>query len=586
MESETNEHFKIPISYNSKVQKLNKSVLDDLELTTAVDKEKEDIPIYHEIFNVTFNNSVTADVVKQISESYTTDVEFLKETQDVVHEMTSERFYTTQNKHTFENGEHSLNDLQCMWKEIRYKPGFCEKYYYVDWEFAKELNNNSHFLQLLSIYNIASPVLSLCLPIFVLIVPLVVIKIKGIHLSIKEYFDILKTVISNHPMFKIFSDFNNVSGSQRISIVTSAVFYAFSIFQNILTCIRFYSNMHKIHEYFNKMNMYLKYTLDMMNEYETMVGTLGMKTYMPFIVAMQPHKIQLKTLQCDLQNIDSLKLSFTKLMQLGKVMHLFYQMHSNDDYHKSIMYSFGFNGYIYSMQTAGALFRQSKMKPTTFVAKGKPNFKGMYYPKFVKQLSQEIVKNDCKLNKNMIITGPNASGKTTTLKTALINIILSQQIGFGCFDSLKLAPFDKLHCYLNIPDTSGRDSLFQAEARRCKDIIDCIDDEKNANLTHFCIFDELYSGTNPDEAVVSANAFMDYLVKKDNITCILTTHYTKLCKKLAKNKMIKNYNMKTVKKNDNFEYTYEIEEGISKIKGGLKVLRDMKYPKEILDLAK
>ena len=38
--------------------------------------------------------------------------------------------------------------------------------------------------------------------------------------------------------------------------------------------------------------------------------------------------------------------------------------------------------------------------------------------------SDEIVKNDCKLNKNMIITGPNASGKTTTLKSALINIIL------------------------------------------------------------------------------------------------------------------------------------------------------------------
>ena len=43
--------------------------------------------------------------------------------------------------------------------------------------------------------------------------------------------------------------------------------------------------------------------------------------------------------------------------------------------------------------------------------------------------------------------------------------------------------------------------------------------------------------------------------------------------------------MKTVKKNDNFEYTYQLDEGISKIKGGLKVLHDMKYPKEILDLA-
>ena len=41
--------------------------------------------------------------------------------------------------------------------------------------------------------------------------------------------------------------------------------------------------------------------------------------------------------------------------------------------------------------------------------------------------------------------------------------------------------------------------------------------------------------------------------------------------------------MKTIIKNDNIEYTYLIQNGISKTKGGLRVLRDMNYPKEILD---
>ena len=76
---------------------------------------------------------------------------------------------------------------------------------------------------------------------------------------------------------------------------------------------------------------------------------------------------------------------------------------------------------------------------------------------------------------------------------------------------------------------------------------------------------------------------MDFIVKNDNVTCLLTTHYVKLCKKLAKNNKIENFNMKTVKKNDNFSYTYELEKGISKVKGGLKVLSDMDYPKEILE---
>jgi DNA mismatch repair ATPase MutS len=224
----------------------------------------------------------------------------------------------------------------------------------------------------------------------------------------------------------------------------------------------------------------------------------------------------------------------------------------------------------------------NKMNSVTLIkGQTKPILKKMYYPKFIDD--KNIVKNNCDLTKNMIITGPNASGKTTTLKTALINIALSQNIGFGCYDKCKLEPFENIHCYLNIPDTSGRDSLFQAEARRCKEIIDCIEEKEKDNEKHFAIFDELYSGTNPDEAVISAKAFMDFIVKNDNVTCLLTTHYVKLCKKLSKNKKIENFNMKTIKKNNNFSYTYELEKGISNVKGGLKVLSDMDYPKEILE---
>ena len=72
-------------------------------------------------------------------------------------------------------------------------------------------------------------------------------------------------------------------------------------------------------------------------------------------------------------------------------------------------------------------------------------------------------------------------------KMLLINVILSQQYGYGYFDNGVLNPYDHIHCYLNIPDTSGRDSLFQAEARRCKNIIDTI--ETHANEKHFCIFE-------------------------------------------------------------------------------------------------
>ena len=196
-------------------------------------------------------------------------------------------------------------------------------------------------------------------------------------------------------------------------------------------------------------------------------------------------------------------------------------------------------------------------------------------------MNQNPVTNDIDFKKNMIITGPNASGKTTILKSSLINIILSQQFGCGFYSKATIRPFAYIHCYLNIPDTSGRDSLFQAEARRCKNIIDIIQD--NMDKTHFCVFDELYSGTNPEEAVMSAEAFMNYLIKCKNVNCMLTTHFFELCKSLEKNPCFENVHMKTIEsENSKFNYTYELGKGISTVKGGIKVLTDMNYPAEII----
>ena len=206
-------------------------------------------------------------------------------------------------------------------------------------------------------------------------------------------------------------------------------------------------------------------------------------------------------------------------------------------------------------------------------------FKNSYYACLV---GKKHVKNNIKLKKNIIITGPNASGKTTILKSTLINIILSQQFGCGFYDFAQLNPYKHIHCYLNIPDTSGRDSLFQAEARRCKEILNCIEDHPEDS--HFCVFDELYSGTNPEEAEISATSFMIYLQKYKLVSNLLTTHFVKVCKNLEKTKTIQNYKMVTQLKNDKkLIYTYKMDKGISEVKGGINVLTDLNYPKEIID---
>ena len=186
----------------------------------------------------------------------------------------------------------------------------------------------------------------------------------------------------------------------------------------------------------------------------------------------------------------------------------------------------------------------------------------------------------------MIITGVNASGKTTFLKTTAINVLVSQQFGVGFYRGSSFRPYTHIHSYLNIPDTSGRDSLFQAESRRCKEIIDRIDTAP-ADSRHFCIFDELYSGTNPEEATQSAASLLRYLSKYNHVRFVLTTHYVSVCRKFRKSGVVQNYKM-SVKLNEagRMVYSYKLKKGISKIRGGMEILKQMNYPEEILrDLA-
>jgi DNA mismatch repair ATPase MutS len=282
--------------------------------------------------------------------------------------------------------------------------------------------------------------------------------------------------------------------------------------------------------------------------------------------------------------ITEYKLSFKKIFEIGKILKYFYEFYCDAEYHEAFLYSFGFHGYLDCIEGLQKNIQERKVNFVVFnkkKSKKKSTFKNSYYAVLK---DGNPTKNTIKLDKNLIITGPNASGKTTVLKSTLINIILSQQFGCGFYDSAKLTPFKYLHCYLNIPDTSGRDSLFQAEARRCKDILDVVGENEDA--THFCAFDELYSGTNPEEAISSAIAFMEYLVKYKGVKCLLTTHFNEICRKLEKNKNIHNCHMDVVKGENNvIKYNYLLKDGVSTVRGGVSVLSDMKYPKEIIDNA-
>uniref|UniRef100_A0A6C0LEA8 DNA mismatch repair proteins mutS family domain-containing protein n=1 Tax=viral metagenome TaxID=1070528 RepID=A0A6C0LEA8_9ZZZZ len=560
-----NEHFRFPISYNHKKTELRKHIIDDLELVETVD------PSGCSMYQMAFQPSTCLGkkVLEELPNFYTTDIVFLKETQQIL------------KQYKEVDCDVDFSNMMDIWDEIKNDTGFKEKYQYIDWPAWEYLNKSEWFLQIMSLYNLTSPILSFIVPIVILFIPFFIIKAKGLPITFSEYLDVLKIVASNHAIGKLFTQFSSVKTEEKVYLIVSAGFYIFSIYQNILTCFRFHQNMIKIHSHLKYIQRYIEYTEK--NMYNFLSFSENMNSYSEFNQSLREKMIRLVRLKEHLQSISPYSLHVKKIGELGTVLKHFYDIYQDSVYHDTLMYSFGFNGYTDTIQGLKKNIDDGFLRCCKFsLKKRKHIFKKAYYPALMRT---SPVKNDIQFNKNISLTGPNASGKTTILKSALINIIISQQIGYGFYESATMRPFDFIHCYLNIPDTSGRDSLFQAEARRCMEILDMIKEEEHAGKTHFCAFDELYSGTNPADAVMSSLAFMEFLIKNKCVSCILTTHFIEVCKRLNANNSITNFHMKTTSTNGerNFCYTYQLKKGISELRGGLKILNDMNYPKEILD---
>ena len=591
--------FKLPIEYLSNKVELEEHTINDLEL---IKSDKND-SLYKYVFNPT--TAFGESLMEQWGKYYTSNTSFLKDSQKLLKCKLKGVKY---NKKEDENEKKFIqksaidknlqNEVLEIWNEIQNETGFNEKYNYIEWTQLDFLNNSSMFLQCLSIYNVASPLFSLMLPVIFLIVPLLIIKIRGLPITIEKYIELLKIVFQKHQLGKIF-ELSTMSFEKLVYVFATTIFYIIQVYQNITTCRRFICNMTKIHDQIIKIRYYLNETISNMDILIKQCN--GLNTYEEFVKTIQHHRSVCNHMKSEFDKVSVNKVSLKKFGQIGFTMKCFYQLYNHRQFHKTLIYTFGLNGYIDNMNGIITNIQMKNIHACKF-KKGITKFYKAYFPSLV---NEKPIKNTYNLDKHLIITGPNAAGKTTLLKTTIFNIIISQQIGFGFYDKATINPYDMIHCYINIPDTSGRDSLFQAEAKRCKDILNHImktpdiDKEQNENESfrenkdknkdknkyerHFCVFDELYSGTNPYEAISSAYAYLKFLNRHDNVNFVLTTHFLDLCRRLEKEDKLHNFHMKIDTTNNDFKYTYKLEEGISTIKGGIKVLKDLKYPEEIIE---
>lgn len=562
--------FKLPIEYvdENSLHPLSNTVCEDLELV----KEEGELSVYEKLFQPT--NVLGHNLLEDWKNNFTSDEQYLLDTQCVLKETKSLPSF-------FKKHDISDKDFLDNWDELKIDHQvFLEKYGFIEWSIIESFNRSSLFLQLLSIVNMMSPVISLTLPFIFLLFPFLILKLRGIPITMNTYISVLADIAKHHFIGKTLSNMKNISPTNLVYIVMGTGMFFYQIYQNILSCKRFYRNVQRLSRHLIIYKDYLGHSIQNIDYFVSIHKEK--RSYKVFCNDAVEHSNTLKEIYSILHDHINPDFTVFDVGKIGLLLKNYYVLHTNKLYEKSLRYSFGFEGYLDNIQ--GLQLHMSKKAINTILVNNddKCIFNEQYYPLQIEE--SKCVKNTCDLTKKMIITGPNASGKTTLLKTTTINIICAQQIGVGFFgENSNINPYTHIHSYLNIPDTSQRDSLFQAESRRCKDIIDIIHDSSKMSR-HFGIFDELYSGTNPEEATKSGYAFLKYLSKYNNVDFILTTHYNKICMKLHKNENIQNYKMNVIEKdNSKLVYTYKMKKGISKVQGAIKILEEMKYPKEIIN---
>ncbi|ROR29382.1 MutS-like protein [Mobilisporobacter senegalensis] len=233
-------------------------------------------------------------------------------------------------------------------------------------------------------------------------------------------------------------------------------------------------------------------------------------------------------------------------------------------------------GYLDSMIAAASFRKQIDYYSEPKLVSGtKPYLKveDIFHP-----ILEEPVVNSIKADRSVLITGSNASGKSTFIKTMAINAILSQTIYTSVSKSYEASYFRVFSSMALRDDIFSNESYYIVEIKSLKRILDKI----NGKYPVLCFVDEVLRGTNTLERIAASTQILHSL-SQGNTLCFAATHDIELTA-ILENHFDNFHFMEKVQEND-ILFDYKLYSGRAVSKNAIKLLEIMGYSKDIIEHA-
>jgi len=188
-------------------------------------------------------------------------------------------------------------------------------------------------------------------------------------------------------------------------------------------------------------------------------------------------------------------------------------------------------------------------------------------------LLEQPVSYDITMNKDsnfIFLTGANMAGKSTLIKAVGLAVYMAH-LGMGVpAEAMKLSLFEGLLSNINIADNISKgESYFFNEVKRIKETIEKINDGRN----WLVLIDELFKGTNIQDAMKCSTAVIRGLINIKHCLFILSTHLYEIGEDLKDLPTIDFKYFETILKETELHFSYQLKDGISQDRMGYFILK-------------